>query len=202
MTLLDAVDSVTKPVVSKILREDGTLHTVTLPSLLEQIDEAVTSCIGSGGGGGTTTGNVLNSAALYEVMKIRAAVDSWRRMVGLKRVPDLVHGLRDWYTVFVRTDTGHEFFIAQINGWARLIKDTLDPPKRVPLSGACIECGATHYPNAEQELIADPVVIEYPHDLGNLDEVKAYCRNPECGATWEGEMSLRALRYDMDLTAL
>lgn len=198
--LLEAVDLVTKPVVSKILREDGTLHTVRLPSLLEQIEEAVTSCIGSGGGGGTTTGNVLNSAALYEVMKIRAAIDSWRHMVGLRRIPDLVQGLRDWGEVFTRTGKEGEFYIDQIRSWAHLIKDTLDPPKRVPLVGPCVMCGASTYPNAEGEEVGNPVILEYPHELGHLDEAKAYCRHPDCGAAWVGEMSIRGLRYDMDAT--
>ncbi|MCS4278016.1 hypothetical protein M2390_003236 [Mycetocola sp. BIGb0189] len=199
MTLAEAVASVTLPVTTKVFTESGGLHTVELPCLLEQIQDAVVSSgkDSAGGGGGATTGSVLNSAAFDEATYIRRVIGSWRTDLGLKRIPELVQALTDWHMVFTRTSGDHDLFIREIQSWAVKIKQILDPPKRLEIVGPCPVCLETHFVNEEGNPTANPVIIEYPREMGGLDEARAHCRNPDCGHTWVGEMDLRGLRYEI-----
>ncbi|WP_030143889.1 DUF7341 domain-containing protein [Mycetocola saprophilus] len=196
MTLAEAVASVTLPVTTKVFTESGGLHTVELPCLLEQIQDAVVSSgkDSAGGGGGATTGSVLNSAAFDEATYIRRVIGSWRTDLGLKRIPELVQALNDWHMVFTRTSGDHDLFIREIQSWAVKIKQILDPPKRLEIVGPCPTCNESHYLNGEGEWVPNPVVIEYPHDMADLKEARGYCRSQECDEVWEGATTFIWLR--------
>lgn len=199
--LLDAVDALTKPVIEHIPQTDDEgrylrTHTVEHPPLLEQLNAAITSAIGSGGGGGSATGMVLNSDALYRSVMVRTEIADWGHILGVKRTRNMVDDLRAWYDVFKHTGRDEGYHIGKMRGWAHMIRDLIDPPKRIPVDVPCPVCHATKWINADGEEQPWPVVYEYRREDA-MGTVAAMCRAPDCGVTWDGFDSVEELAAEL-----
>jgi hypothetical protein len=193
--LLDAVDALTKPTRTKVIRDDNTTVTVRHDALLVQLEDAVTSAIGNGGGGGSATGSVLNDEALYRLTVIRSQLSDWCRLVNVRPTrTDAVKDLRAWHVGFLGTNGEADFYTRALVGWAATIRELIDPPKRVPLRDPCPVCKASHWSGVDGGLRASPVAVEYDH--GNpYRTVKAVCRS--CEAEWVGANAVEELIEEM-----
>lgn len=199
--LLLAVEALTKPVTNYIKQtdDDGTYlgtHTAEHPPLLVQLNEAITSAIGNGGGGGSATGNVLNGAALHEAFRIRTELGDWCRMNGVRVSRDLMVDLEAWHTVFKLTRNDDAFYVRQLHGWAKTIRDLIDPPKRLPQDIPCPVCKATKYTNDEGDICTNPIVLEY-HREDPIGTARVVCRNPDCTAEWDNMDALDELKDEL-----
>lgn len=195
--LLEAVDALTKEKRTKVFQDDGTVAIVVHDPLLRQLKDAVTSAIGSGGGGGTATGSVLNDEALYRASIINAAIQSWCRMRGVTVSRDMVVDLRRWHSAFLSSSAEPDFYIDQMRGWARTIRDLLDPPERVPLEPPCPMCGARTWPDTEGREVLFPLLVTYRNEGESVVDERALCR--ACQFVWDGQMELRKLRWDIGI---
>ena len=195
--LLDAVEALTKPLAMKIIRDDGTTTRITHDPLLVQLQDAVTSAIGNGGGGGTATGSVLNDEAWYRLSLIRTQLGDWCRMVDVRPTrTDAVKDLRAWHVAFLSRNLDPRGYTRMLEGWAVTIRDLLDPPKRVPLRGACPVCSADHWFGVDGSRRASPVAVEY--DYANpYRSVRAVCRVVGCGTEWTGVEAVEELVAEM-----
>ena len=139
--------------------------------------------------------NVLDSDALFQAAKIRAAITDWCRLAGAPVTKDLVRDLRAWCDAVERGRAGREWaeaavpaidaYVDRLRGWRRSIDAKLDPPRRVELRSGCPVCGATTWENAEGASAPFPLVVEY-HDYGTAEAVRprAVCR--ACRTEWDG----------------
>lgn len=209
--LLEAVDALTLPVVSRITQAaeaDGvetiTVATVTHDALLAQLEAAISSTMG-GGGGRTMTEkwalNVLDSDALYQFTLIGNTVREWCRMAGLPKPDGPVQGLRAWYVTRLaindRDDTWH---VNVLTGWANAIRGKLNPAKTIELTFACPACGADTWTDSDGATYKHPLRMSYqPQDPDILNTARALCK--ACANVWEGVTTLRGLRWEADAKA-
>lgn len=192
--LAEAVEALTKPSRTKVIRDDGSTIVVEHEPLLVQLEAAVTSAIGNGGGGGTATGSVINDAALYQLLLIKTQVGDWCRLAGV--TPDrqsATVSLERWSLAFMgdgvwQTRTLHE--------WAQTITDLLDPPKTVPLAGPCPVCKQTNWIGPDGNLRASPVAVLYDQTTLHAS-LRATCRVETCGAEWTGADAVQELIEEM-----
>lgn len=196
--LTTAVHRLTRVTRTKVIQDGDGSETRTVAivhaPLLTQLNEAVTSAIGSGGGGGTATGSVLNDAAFGESFKIRAAIGDWLRIEGVRPTRNMVTDLEAWAAAFVRTEKGPAFYIRTMESWAELITNLLDPPTRLELTEPCPVCKQDQYADAEGRALRFPVVIEFRRDRPG--EARGTCR--ACDKLWTGVLGLRELRWMTD----
>ena len=171
--------------------------TVFTDALLVQLQDAVTSAIGNGGGGGTATGSVLNDEAWYRLSLIRSQLGDWCRMVDVRPTrTDCVKDLRAWHVAFLGSNVDPAFYVRTLVGWAFTIRELIDPPKRVPLRGACPVCGADHWFGVDGSRRASPVAVEYDHS-NPYRSVRAVCRVGSCGTEWTGVEAVEELVAEM-----
>jgi len=187
--LTEAVEALTKETRTKVMQ--GTEVTViTHDPLLRQLEDAVTSAIGNGGGGGQATGSVLNSEALFRASVIRAQIGDWCRQVEVRPTRDMITDLTRWMVAFVADPQWH---ISTLRGWAREIRDLLDPPKRVPLADPCPACTATKAVG-EDGSTSPAVVVEYDQVVLHAS-LRAVCR--VCLVEWVGPDAVDELIGEM-----
>jgi hypothetical protein len=202
--LLDAIDSLTKPVVLHFpqIGDDGKwlrAHTTQLPSLLAQLEAAIHSSIsGKAGGGDPATRAVLNSAALFEFARIRTTVGDWCHIEKVRVSRDVVSDLRRWYVArLAREQRDDDFYVRELGKWAGIIRFQLEPAKVVPLTVPCVVCDAALWVDGEGVSHPYPLVVEYmEHDPDILSSAKALCR--ACEKVWRGSRELRELRWAID----
>jgi hypothetical protein len=207
-TLLEALDALTHPVVSKVI-QDGPIgsglagqHTVTitLPSLLEQLDEAIRATIGIGGSGSIAhQRNMLNNDALHRFMIISSTIKDWARMVGVEVRPDSQPGptLRKWYVAYTARPAGTDperFYEHQMKGWATQIEAMFDPFRIRTLPNSCPVCAATEWISDEDGLkYLRPLIIQFkPDGPDMIQRAKGLCR--ACLQVW----SVRELAYAIE----
>jgi len=200
--LLDAVDALTLDVRSKVLQEvDGRMvtATVTLPPLLNQLEEAIRGTIGKGGSGALAhQRNMLDADALFRFTKISSTIKDWARMAGATIThDDPAKTLRGWYTAYQVTKVtvdAERFYGRQMEGWAKQIADKLNPPRIWDLPNPCPVCGAsTWWSKSTHEEYARPLIVEYHETGANLiQDAKAMCR--ACEQVW----SVRELAYAIE----
>lgn len=192
--LAEAVERLTKPSRTKVIRDDGSTTTVTHDPLLVQLETAVTSAIGNGGGGGTATGSVINDAALYQLLLIKTQIGQWCHAAGV--TPDRQNTtvtLERWFAAQTVTSVFHTRTLEQ---WADTITELLDPPKTVPLAGPCPVCKAANWTGLDGSLRASPVAVLY--DQATLHaSLRAVCRVVECSAEWWGADAVQELVEEM-----
>jgi hypothetical protein len=199
--LAAAVGALTDPVITHVTQTDDAgaylrTHTAEHEALLVQLDKAITSAIGNGGGGGSATGNVLNGKALYRAFLIRTELGSWCRMNGVKVTRDLMVDLIAWFDLFKLTGNDSGFYVRQLNGWAKTIRDLIDPPQRVPQDIPCPVCGATKYTDEEGDISTNPIVLEY-HREDPIGTARVVCRNADCAAEWDNMEALNELKDEL-----
>lgn len=192
--LAEAVEALTRPSRTKVIRDDGSTIVVEHEPLLVQLETAVTSAVGNGGGGGTATGSVINDAALYQLLLIKTQIGDWCRLAGVR--PDRQNTtvtLERWFAAQVNESTFHT---RTLETWAATITELLDPPKTVPLAGPCPVCKATNWIGLDGSLRASPVAVLY--DQATLHaSLRAVCRVVECSAEWSGADAVQELIEEM-----
>jgi hypothetical protein len=192
--LIKAVDALTKPSRTKVVRDDGTTTVVRHDALLAQLEQAVTSAIGSGGGGGSATGSVVNDAAFARLSQIGSQIRDWCRLVNIQPTRSPVSNLERWRVVALSLDTtGH---VVILERWADDIRNLLDPPKTIPLNGPCPVCTADHWFSPDGDRRASPVAVEYDH-ANPYRTARAVCRAGECGTVWVGADAVEELVSEM-----
>lgn len=195
--LIDAVSALTKPSRTKVVRDDGSTTVVAHDALLVQLEAAVTSAIGNGGGGGSATGSVINDAALARLLQISSQIRKWCRQADVQVTRYAVDNLERWKVAALAFDTYGQVII--LEQWAYDIRNLLDPPKTVPLSGACPVCKAVNWEEGEGEnrtIRASPVAALYDH-ANPYRSVRAVCRAGECGTEWLGADAVEELIAEM-----
>lgn len=187
--LIEAVHALTEPTRTKVIQGDVVTE-IEHDALLEQLRSAITSALGNGGGGGTKTGAVLNDEAFYRFSIIAAQIGDWCRLQSVRPSRDPVKDLKAWMVAFTGTP---DWYVRQLHSWARTIVEVLDPPKRVPLSGPCVACGARNQVNADGGL-SPAVVVEYDQVVLH-PSLRAVCR--VCELSWDGPDAVAELVEEM-----
>ena len=191
--LLEAVDALTKESRSKVIQDDGTIAIVVQDSLLVQLETAIRSSMGGSTGGASlpSEGSPLDVGALYESLKITAAIGDWCRMVGVKPVRESVPDLLAWHAAYIgRPGGADEFYIGQLNGWARMITAMFDRPREKDLPSECPTCGAASWWRDGAEY-SRPLVVRYRPD-DPVGSATALCRS--CEKVW----TARELAYELE----
>lgn len=232
--LLTAVDTLTKPTTEhveqdiyetviiegrpkiddngEVVRErTGRTRKVKVESapLLDRLQEAITSTMSRQGGGGSEkhARNIVDSDALFEFMKITAAITDWCRTVRIRATRNAAVDLRRWYVARLATNPEtDEYHVHQLYKWARIIQSKLNAPRSWELDRPCPQCEATTWVDTfdENGTPVDvernrPVMVEYwPDSLDVLNTAHALCRR--CGYEWPGQHALRALSFDLENT--
>ena len=200
--LLLAVEHLTKTQRSKVIQGE-TVHTVELPPLLVQLDEAIRSSMGGASTSGASLafeGAPLNTSALFEAMKISTQIKDWCRLVKVTPVKDSRQDLTAWYMAASRNtvDLDHErHYVKTLTGWANKITSILNPPRERDLPEPCPICGAdAWYDPKDGKRYLRPLIIRYrPTDDDMLNTAKATCR--ACAEVW----NVRELAYAIEQKA-
>lgn len=165
--LLDAVDKLTKPVVTRVrqavyeteMRDDrpvtdeagnpvrhvvGTKTTrLEREPLLTSMEAAIRGAMGTSEGTAASlkfTRGMINSEALYHFARIRSMITDWARTLKVPRTDDPVAELRRWYVAWVaeeRVESKTRWHTHRMVEWATLIEETIDPWNPRPLPGPC-----------------------------------------------------------------
>jgi hypothetical protein len=194
--LLDAVDALTKPTRTKVIRDDNTVTTLVHESLLVQLAAAIRSSIGGtiAGGGLSSERNLLDNDALYQSMQISSAIGTWCHQADVRRTGVLADDLLAWFEV--RPDAG-DFYTGEMVKWANFIRAKMDPTKALEVVGECPECSATVWVDGEGVEHPRPVIVSYLPD-DPFGTVQGACRVESCLAIWSGENAIRLLRAQVD----
>lgn len=211
-TLLEAVDALTQPIPLKTItqkRRDGqfvvdgrgnpimTVVKTTLPALLDQLEEAVTSSMGGTTKGGSlgSTRNVLNAAALDQAFTIRDRIREWGVIVDARLAGTLSERLRAWHAATLSrnlTVTDTDFYVGVLLGWKNFISNTLDPARELDLPWECPVCGADTWWDGGLEY-RRPLVIRYrPGGPDTVQHARALCK--ACEHVW----GVRELAYALE----
>ena len=197
--LLEAVEALAKPNRSKVL-VGADLATVSLPPLLEQLENAIRgSIVGIGGSGSLANErNVLDGDALFRFMKISTTIKEWARMAGSEvTAENMGRTLTAWYLAYTSkavTIDQERFYTRQMEGWARAIVDKLNPRVTLLLSDRCPVCDAETWWNASDRLeYTHPLISSYPEGSEDpVNEATAMCR--ACATVW----GARELAYALE----
>jgi hypothetical protein len=197
--LLLAVEELTKPQRSKVI-QDGSVHTVTLPPLLERMEAAVHSSMGGTSSGASLAheGSPLDVDALFKMMKILSQIGDWCRIVKVQPVKNATTDLVAWFAAVPHESRTHEydkFYIRTLGAWANEIETKLDPWRERELPDSCPVCGADKWFNKSDGLsYHHPLVVKYKPDSDDMvNEAKAMCRF--CTEVW----SVRELAREIEL---
>jgi len=201
--LLEAVEALTKPeriqlkqdvvekdaegaVTAVVGKED---KRVVLPSLLAQLDAAIHSSMGGNSAGASLAfeGAPLNTAALFQAMKISSQVRDWCYAVKVIPVKNTAADLTAWFNVFSRSNPELEverYRVKVLHGWASSIRGMLNPPREKDLPDACPVCSATEWWDMKTGAkYSRPLVIRYrPTDEDLVGDAKGFCRS--CETVW------------------
>jgi hypothetical protein len=227
--LLAAVEALTKPSRRKQLQdilqpytvedEEGveTEHqrvvgsqkvTVETPPLLELLDDAIKSSMG-----GTTKGAALasesiplNSAALFEAIKIASTVRDWCRQADVTPRDGIAANLAAWNSsVYARdlTEDQAAFYTTTCRKWANSIRAMLDPWREKDLPDPCPVCGATEWWDPADRAKGGtgrgrprPLMVRYRPGPEMIERAYAMCR------ACEEVFGVRELRYAIEQAAL
>ena len=192
-----AVHRLTRETRTKVIQDGKQPAIVIHEALLSRLANAVTSSLGaptSGRGSDLGASSPLNSDALYRSGIIRAAIQSWCRMVGAEVTRVMTVDLEAWAEKFKGDSTSHERHLAD---WKKEIENLLDPPTPVQVLGPCPACGAEGWTNAEGHVMRHPVVIHVQiEDAEHLENATGMCR--ACAKVWTGEREIRGMRWELE----
>jgi hypothetical protein len=205
--LLDAVDALTKSTFEHHPQKTdaGTYiktHTAEHLPLLAQLRDAVNPSTNTAAGSSSlkSTRNLIDSDALYRYSLICAAIRDWCIILGQERTRDPIVDLRQWYIAYTR-DTRNEgiWHLAELRKWAALIRNLIEPAKRLELITPCPVCKSDQWTDHEGQTLRHPIIIEYrqPTD-GTAIKPHATCRNETCGAVWENLDALKELGEELE----
>lgn len=203
-----AIEKLTQPWTDVLSPKETGLPGYTpidYPPLLDMLDEACRSNIGERGGGGSdpATRSLLNAEAHGLREHIDGTVRAWIGDLSRQRperdlkaaVMQLAGILHAHHAAGTIPDSEHSRILGFFPRWCDRIWRLYDPPKEVPLTGACPngDCEQTHYLNADGEQAA--ALIAYYHRGSGT--VHAKCR--ACGWAW-GPDQLRLLGLHLGAT--
>jgi hypothetical protein len=137
-------------------RDNGRSEWVTLPSLLDQLAEAVQTGRGGNGRGKQGSRPPLDIAAMSLLIEIAGTTRDALRGYAIKRSGDTPRDIRALASQLLRVadDTLTQAWIGQIQHWAGQIRATISNDQDRPwhLHGLpCPECKATSVPNPNGE---------------------------------------------------
>lgn len=204
-SLLDAVDEltlVTNTRERQEVLEDGKVIgfqnvTISLPPLLQQMDEAIRSSMGGSTSGASLAheASPLDTDALYKLIKIETQIRDWCRMYAVTPTKRPGDDLRAWYVATLTRgldDAAETFYVKTLGSWAGIIRSKLDPWREKDLPDACPACGARTWWSAGSEFYR-PLVIRYkPDEEQMVSRAKAVCR--ACDEVW----NVRELAYAIE----
>jgi hypothetical protein len=186
--LLVAVEDLTKPLRSKVMQGDA-LTPVTLPSLLQQLDDAIFSSMGSTASGASLAfeGAPLNTGALFAAMKISSQIRDWCQAVKVRPVKNTSKDLTAWFAAFTLSDPQYEVEMYRakvLRGWAGSIRGMLNPPRERELGDDCPICGAdSWYDPRDGHKYAHPLIVRYRlTDDDMVNDARGHCRS--CETVW------------------
>jgi hypothetical protein len=192
--LWHAVDSLVNPTRVRLPRDPD--EWVTLPSLWDQLAEAVDSLTGRATTGAQQSRPPCNTEALSLLLEIAGKVRDGCYRAGLKRTRDVPRDLRQTVSNAIRTNNPDIIDAAhtQIRHWIALIKLTIsnDPDRTWPLHGAaCRICGSVTIPawNEDGQEVRQDAIRAYSKE-GTIDHLKCGF----CGATLTGDDLTQILR--------
>lgn len=204
-TLLDAIDELT--LVQNTRERQEVLEagkvigfqnvTVSLPPLLQQMDDAIRSSMGGSTSGASLAheASPLDTDALFKLIKIESQIRDWCRIYHVHVTKRPVDDLRAWYVATLAKgldEAAESFYVKTLGGWAGLIKAKLDPWREKDLPDACPSCGAKSWWSAGAEYYR-PLVIRYkPDEEQMVSKAKAVCR--ACDEVW----NVRELAYAIE----
>jgi hypothetical protein len=184
--LLDAIERLTKPQRSAVVQTNDAGITckspIVLPSLLEQMDEAIQSSMGGNSSGASLASqrSLLDESALFEAMKIATQIGDWCRIVEVRPTRQPAPDLKAWHLAIIakpqRDDTWH---VRQLGKWADRIESMLDRPREKDLPQACPNCGESEWWRDGSKYYR-PLIIRYKPE----EEAKATAMCRFCDQTW------------------
>ena len=184
--LLDAVEALTKPRKSKVVQSNAAGITCTsvvvLPSLLEQLDQSISSSMGRSTAGASlaSQSSPLDTGALFEAMKITSQIEQWCRGVGVRATRSAAVDLPAWYVATLSQRDDHDRHVRQLQKWAHLIESLLDRPREKDLPDECPQCGAKSWWRDGAEYFR-PLIVRYRED-DPVGSAMAACR--ACEKVW------------------
>lgn len=205
--LLEAVQSLTRPTVSKVLMSNEAgitcVSDVDLEPLLDRLDEAIRSNMGGSthGGSDPATRSLVDAGALMKLMQISSQIMDWARIVGsVIDKQSMIVTLDRWYLRYMEYPHSDEIsagYAKQLRNWAHQIEASLDPPREKDLDSPCPSCGATEWWDPQtKERYFRPLVIRYrPDSDAMVNDARGICR--ACATTW----GVRELQYEIELAA-
>lgn len=194
--LLEAVEALTKPVVNKII-QDGPIGSglegqkivpVTLPPLLQQLDEAIRGTIGIGGSKSLASQrSVLDADALHRFVMISTTIKDWCRTAGAKSGNDASSNLKAWFLAWddkTADGSGERYYVSRMNSWKAAIESKLDPARIRELPDRCPVCDASDWFDPTDKLrYLHPLIVRYrPTGANLIQEAEALCRS--CAEVW------------------
>lgn len=203
-TLLDAVDDLTKPEHQHIAQKDDSgrwlkAHTVTHPPLLQRMHDAVqpSSNRTAGSASSASTRSPIDLDALFEYAKMTSQIRDWCRIEGVVPHRDPVAALRQWYVArFARPEEDHAWYTRRLTGWARTIRDHLNPPETFTVRQPCPVCGAEGWGDQINGGDTWPIEVRYRLTDERMTDEMALCR--PCKTVWEGADAVRELAEELD----
>jgi hypothetical protein len=204
--LLDVVDELTKSTFEHHTQQTDAgvyikTHTAEHLPLLAQLRDAVNPSTNTAAGSSSlkSTRNLIDSDALYRYSLICSAIGDWCRIVGAERTRDPIVDLRRWYIAYTRGVFEGDWYLHELRRWAALIRNLIEPAKRLELVTPCPVCKSDKWVDHEGQTLRHPIVIEYrtPHG-GDAIKPQATCRNIDCGATWDNMDAIKELGEELE----
>lgn len=195
--LWSAVDRLVKPSRVRLVRDSRRVERVTLPSLFDQLVDAIETGTGSAAHGVQTSKPPLDVMALALLIEIAATVRSGCWNWHLKRTRDTPKDLRQIATAVI--GYGDVALIdataRKVYSWGTRIRTVIssDPDRTWRMHGAaCRVCSSTTVPafSDDGEETRQPALIVHSED-GVIDRVECGF----CGSTLTGD-DLTALVHD------
>jgi hypothetical protein len=205
--LLDAVDTLTKPIIEHIAQRADSgkwirTHTVERAPLLQQMHDAVTPSGGNDGASKSSAAAERSPAdldALFEYAKITSQIRSWLVIAKLVPTHEPIDNLRRWYVAHTaERDHVDDWYLRMLRGWAAHIKRMLDKPCSFVPEAACPVCGATEWGNMIEGGGRWPIKIEYrlAEDGVTPKDHSALCQL--CRTVWEGHDAVVELADELN----
>lgn len=203
--LLEAVDELTLEQHEHVAQkaDDGRwlkAHTVTHASLLQRMADAVTPSTGrdNSSKSSAATRSPVDADALFEYVKMSAAIKSWCLMVQVAPDRDPAVGLRKWYVArLAQPNEDDAWYTRQLTGWANIIRNHLNPPQSFTIKAPCPVCLVTGYGNAIDGGDTWPIEVRYRlEDDTRVTDETARCRS--CQAVWGGHDAVRELADELE----
>lgn len=205
ITLLDAVDELTLVQNTRErqeILEDGKVIgfqnvTVSLPPLLQQMDDAIRSSMGGSTSGASLAheASPLDTDALFKLIKIESQIRDWCRLYAVTPSKRPGDDLRAWYVATLSRgldEAAESFYVKTLGSWTGIIRSKLDPWREKDLPDACPVCGSKSWWLDGSEYYR-PLVVRYkPDDPEMVKNARATCR--ACSEVWNA----RELAYALE----